>query len=509
MKPVLAALIALALVAGAAAAPRSLKQTLSGQPSTNCETLVVGGGPGGVYSAYRVLESKNSTNVCLLEATGRVGGRIYSVRGLGAKQDLVVDMGAYRYMPLVQKLITDIIEGLLQLPNRLYQPGVEDYKVILSTDGSNAGFATYVEKLLDLGSMMGLKTHFNTKVISVNTTADGTFKVTAGEGQVFTANRVILNLPTRPMHRLLQSSNIETNYNTGLYAPEHNRATKLYLYYPQAWWLAAGLNNGSFAATSAFGPGNVTIPLVARYHDGHVRCNTSSGAVDYYYTNNAINPSSCYGYLQAVYTSASSASSAPSQAAIAYLVDYMGSSSTDVPYKILDGSTALGAKLLADSHASILKWHNANNLSTAAMAASNALPSHAVVAMWDQAVSWVGGGWNGMKDSKQGTPDAVAASGVIHPFPGIPLYVANEAYGPATTQGWSEASLVLAENIIQGYFGGGQPSWMRNTTLPAVIFGPNWNDYESAQQGGGTIVINAKPPAPAPAPAVSAFSTSG
>lgn len=40
---------------------------------------------------------------------------------MGPKQDLVLDMGAYRYMPLAQPLITDIIQNLLDLPNRLYQ----------------------------------------------------------------------------------------------------------------------------------------------------------------------------------------------------------------------------------------------------------------------------------------------------------------------------------------------------------------------------------------------------
>ncbi len=35
--------------------------------------------------------------VCLMEATHRVGGRVYSVRGLGPNADLTLDMGAYRY----------------------------------------------------------------------------------------------------------------------------------------------------------------------------------------------------------------------------------------------------------------------------------------------------------------------------------------------------------------------------------------------------------------------------
>jgi hypothetical protein len=332
--------------------------------------------------------------------------------------------------------------------------------------------------------------------------------VTADNGEVYTANRVILNLPTRPLQRLLSSSNVETVVNSGIYAPEHNRATKLYLYYDNAWWISKGFNNASLSATGAFGPNNVTIPLVARYYDGQVKCATTANsavAVDYYYTANGLDTNNCYGYFQAVYTSASSGSAAASQAAVAYLTDYMSSDTPDVPYRIIDSSLPKGKKLLQDSHTSIMKWHAQRNI-TLESTIQNTLPSHAVVALWDQAISWMGGGWHGMKDSTKGTPDAVAMSGVIHPFPGIPLYIANEAYGPSTTQGWSEASLVLAENIIQGYFGGAQAPWMRNTTLTKVIFGPNWDDYESAQQGGGAIVLNTAPPkaAPAMAPSVSA-----
>ena len=47
--------------------------------------------------------------------------RVYSLRNMGPKGDLTLDMGAYRYMPLAQPLITDIVERLLKLPNRLYQ----------------------------------------------------------------------------------------------------------------------------------------------------------------------------------------------------------------------------------------------------------------------------------------------------------------------------------------------------------------------------------------------------
>jgi len=51
-----------------------------------------------------------------------------------------------------------------------------------------------------------------------------------------TAARVILNLPSRPLHRLLQKSKlIAADWNQELYNFYQVRATKLYLYYENAW----------------------------------------------------------------------------------------------------------------------------------------------------------------------------------------------------------------------------------------------------------------------------------
>ena len=37
-----------------------------------------------------------ATDVCIFEMTDRVGGRLFSLRGLGPNDDLVVDAGGYR-----------------------------------------------------------------------------------------------------------------------------------------------------------------------------------------------------------------------------------------------------------------------------------------------------------------------------------------------------------------------------------------------------------------------------
>ncbi len=54
--------------------------------------------------------------------------------------------------------------------------------------------------------------------------------------QNITTSRVILNLPSRPLHRLLQNSKLmAADWNQELYNFYQIRATKLYLFYENAW----------------------------------------------------------------------------------------------------------------------------------------------------------------------------------------------------------------------------------------------------------------------------------
>lgn len=48
-----------------------------------------------------------------------------------------------------------------------------DYKVITTEDGQNAGFATYVEGLLDMAQGMGLKVTFNARIVQLVETGSG------------------------------------------------------------------------------------------------------------------------------------------------------------------------------------------------------------------------------------------------------------------------------------------------------------------------------------------------
>ena len=58
----------------------------------------------------------------------------------------------------------------------------------------------------------------------------------------------------------------------------------------------------------------------------------------------------------------------------------------------------------------------------------------------------------------------------LRPFPDMPLYVANEAFGPMP--GWAEGSLVMAETVLHRFFGMGKPDWISNETYMKHVLIP-------------------------------------
>ena len=93
--------------------------TEDGADEPDCALAVVGAGAGGLYAAWRLVEAGTyaASDVCVFEATERVGGRTYSVR-YGAL-DLAVDAGAYRtwpeYTPVTHALIVEKL-GTVRCP---------------------------------------------------------------------------------------------------------------------------------------------------------------------------------------------------------------------------------------------------------------------------------------------------------------------------------------------------------------------------------------------------------
>ncbi|KAL7555414.1 hypothetical protein ACA910_017423 [Epithemia clementina (nom. ined.)] len=98
---------------------------------TGCQELFVGAGWGGIYSFYRRVlhgvheQGRDARQYCLLEQSGRLGGRTYSVpvssRHTKSDHPFVLDVGAYRFTPDMH-LIGDLISHQLQLPTACYEP---------------------------------------------------------------------------------------------------------------------------------------------------------------------------------------------------------------------------------------------------------------------------------------------------------------------------------------------------------------------------------------------------
>jgi monoamine oxidase len=79
--------------------------------TTIYDTIIVGGGIGGLYTAYKLQQKHNENtkthNILLLEGNNRLGGRIYSI----TKDDLTYEAGAARFHNKQHKIM-DLIKEL-------------------------------------------------------------------------------------------------------------------------------------------------------------------------------------------------------------------------------------------------------------------------------------------------------------------------------------------------------------------------------------------------------------
>jgi len=88
----------------------------------HCELGVVGAGWGGAYVAWRLAVDTTTISpdkVCVFEANGRVGGRVYSITDLPFADDLVIDAGAYRFIEN-DLLPAALVWDALKLPTQCY-----------------------------------------------------------------------------------------------------------------------------------------------------------------------------------------------------------------------------------------------------------------------------------------------------------------------------------------------------------------------------------------------------
>eukprot|EP00198_Chlamydomonas_reinhardtii_P011419 XP_001700756.1 L-amino-acid oxidase [Chlamydomonas reinhardtii] len=480
-----------------------------------CDVAIVGGGIGGMYAAYRILTGGTRPPVvCTFEATNRIGGRIFSLRGMGGRGDLCVDVGAYRYVDGRHTLVQGVVENLLGLNYTLYDPASPIFRKLVDGRGDDVGFVSVVEGLAARAVDKGLKLFLNTAVTRVRVSsstapeAEGpppkyqlTLYTTSGRAVRVSAARVIFNVPQRPLMRILQASNLATftPWSRALDMPFPYMAAKMYLYYEDTWWIYMNLTTGSFAAPAFDTPGvesDPTLftqpPLRARYHDGDWKCD---GDDDAWSAAAAAGgppppPPRCHGFLLYTYLSDNSYSgganrngqglNTPPWSGVVPRFYWNIAVNPDMskPYVVLDASTNSAEQLLAAAHRKLVAYHQSVGKPIPEPYAST-LPTQAVVVVWDPSVFWTGGAWHGYKNgalggmvntSAQADPAQSVPVAAIKPWEHEQLFVVNEAFAPGAFQGWAEGSVLLAENVVSSHFGAARPAFLPPDRHDCVLF---------------------------------------
>jgi len=220
--------------------------------AVSCDLAIAGAGPGGIYSAWRYLAGHSTGNVCVFERSERHGGRIYSLKNQGPRNDLTVDVGAYRYAPEPEKegswyiytpLLAGLIDTRLGLPSATYEPGSNStLRKIVDAEGENAGYATFVDAMLSeiraepkYASRFALRYHEELVSVTPASSSEGvTLSFASGLSAV--AGDVILNLPQLPLLKVLERSEAllggsSADVPPALLAPLPTDGVKLYVHY--------------------------------------------------------------------------------------------------------------------------------------------------------------------------------------------------------------------------------------------------------------------------------------
>ena len=123
------------------------------------DVAVVGGGVGGIYSAWRLLTSplagsklagwetsRGKLSVALFEGSDRIGGRLLSARS-PHMPDTTAEVGGMRYVAPAQTLVTGLVERVLKLPW---------HEQVVDLPGNIAYLRGHLLRTSDLGNPLAL-----------------------------------------------------------------------------------------------------------------------------------------------------------------------------------------------------------------------------------------------------------------------------------------------------------------------------------------------------------------
>lgn len=443
----------------------------------HCGLAVVGAGWGGVYFAWRAAVDSGAVaaagDVCVFEANGRVGGRVFSVHGLPGLEDLALDVGGYRFIE-DDKLPAQLVSDALRLPTTCYDyscqaachNGSGVCHIMRDPYGNNAGYALPVETMLGQVENGGGRVFFGAELDGVFPGGGGGDVTLRFAGnRTVRAGRVLLNLPHNALERLDRRSVLFTNAPgstaEAIDAINVTFKNKVYLHYEDAWWnTKLGLMEGLFQDA------NATPPLAGRYHDGPQKCvvgqDTAGRPI---YSGNKVPFGNCSGVLEIYYDG--------------HGTPYYRGLMADplAPLAVIDAAHA-NASFLSVAHAALMEYHAAAFRNATARRpidpSTIAAPVLAVIANWIPEGAFTPGighppcyvsshcpgsaSTGGPPDCIPCTIPAAPERPVRAPVAEYNVYIANQDYGPK--HGWAVSSLIMAEKVLQAELGVARPTWL-------------------------------------------------
>jgi monoamine oxidase len=234
-------------------------------PAESVETIIIGGGLSGLYAAS--LLSKNNRPFVVLEARGRIGGRILSTEHHGFFSDL----GPSWYWPEINPRMTNLIQTLGLEGYRQFEEGLGRFEYPDGRVQTVRGYAAEPASWRLMGGMGALITKLseqipaaavklNSPVCAIEKTA-AKILVSVGELEKeprarFSADRVILAIPPRlAAATILFTPDLSPHLTQAMLRTGTWMAgqAKFYAFYEDPWWRQAGLSGQAFSQRGPLG----------------------------------------------------------------------------------------------------------------------------------------------------------------------------------------------------------------------------------------------------------------
>ena len=487
----------------------------------SCAHVAVGAGWGGVYFAYRTavaLGPERARSVCVWEASHRLGGRTFSVRGDDLGKGLVLDVGAYRFSPDMH-LPGDLILRDLNLPTACYEPGCLDAakdfpppflfnysaplrRIIDPVTLLPAGYSTAIEEMVRRLTKMGARVFRNFPLTDVlHSGENGTLVQVQGNRTVRITGSLLLNLPRNKLLALpsvagaagkksmLDQRTLSMLKCTKFDAPPslfHNQTdiervatalSKAYLYYEDAWWhTRVNLTVGQFPH-NAFLPVTTSLGVNIGIHwnDGPVVCKSGEGLLfnpTARRRSGALPPGTkCRGYLQIFYAVSNetfyfSKSGAPRQ-----------------PLGVVEDIPPYGNKQLGIAHAALIEAIRPLLEAHGVAPSELSSPTQLVVGVWSRPdvlrndhgytaptkIYWAPSMSGSLANACgiDGLTEGEYRSTVLQPFgEKAPIFLANNDFVAQNVDyffgDWAEESLLQSERALFR-LGNVKPAWLNSS----------------------------------------------